>query len=310
MLMYTRFARENRLQVIGRSAHQKTLGKVKSALTVLALLPSMALGAEGDQMRITVANELRTYARQLPAAACHLQEEIETEASAQKLASTVAEYDLFLSTLRNGNADFGIPEPEERRKTLAAIDAVEAAWLPTRANATAIIDNGPDEELVANLVSQSDDLLFAAELLAVEVARQYTNSAQLVQADAFLLELAGRQRTFIQEMEIKSCMIRLGLAQDMSKDILSSTVQSFGATLDALRNGLATAGVRPPPTPTIAAGLDRIHDDWQILEPKLQQVLAGEELDLAAESAKIGLMEAMMREMTEVQQLYFEALQP
>lgn len=282
-----------------------------AAATTMQVAPSPALAntENGDQMRITVANELRTHTRKIAAAACHIAEGINLDGSQQKLADTTAEFDVFLDTLKNGNTDFGIPTAEERRKTLVAIEAVEALWATSRTNAQDVLDNGASEDVVAQIVQGNAALLTQVEILTAEITGQYANPAEMVIADSFLIEIATRQRTLIQEMEIKSCMMRLGIAATESAASLESAMQVFAASLDALQNGLASAGVRPPPTSEIADGLAQVSGDWAELRPRLESILSGEALSEEAELRKLQLLESMMDDMTEVVQMYVEELQ-
>lgn len=269
---------------------------------------TVAIGAEGDQMRILGANELRSYSRQVSANACHVAEGIKVESSVAALETATNNFDTIIAALRNGNDARGISSGETRRKTLAEIAAVEAAWQPTRDAAMAIVSGAEPHSSVVTILDDSDEVLIAAEKLLVELTSQYSNPADMVQADAFLIEIASRQRMLIQEMAKQSCMISAGLAKPETPDDLTASMQVFDASLTALRDGLPSAGVRPPPTPEIAEQLSAIFANWGDVRPTLETLGSGEMIEKTAEAEKIDVLYQMMIDMTQTVMLYRQAL--
>ena len=293
------------------SVLRRKLGASISILAVAATTlsaPAVAQGEDGERYRITVANDIRTDVQRVAVAACYLREDIKTEVSQEALNFYLFEIDVLLDALRNGNINYGIPSAEERPRTLRAMEMFEEAWAPMREAAIAIRDGEDRSSNLGIIAAENPNVLEATERLVSEITGQYFNPTEMVKADSLLLEIAGRQRKLLLRISKESCMLRVGYGDEENQAALAGYIQIFDASLNALQNGMESAGIRQPPTPEIADGLAAIAAKWSVVKPSLDLTAMGEPVDSAAQEDKIFTLYTMLDDMGAVLELYQDEL--
>ena len=85
---------------------------------------------------------------------------------------------------------------------------------------------------------------------------------------------------------------------------LSGTMQMFEVSLMALTNGMADAGIKPPPNADISLGLNQVIYEWNTIKPILEATLAGEEIGAEREATKFTHLNIAMGKMNEVVGMY------
>ncbi len=235
----------------------------------------------GGSERINLAGQLGTLSQRIIASACNLDAGISVVESNAVLKISADQFGRISDALLYGNRGFGILGEEGRPRTLQVISDLNTAWNPLldRAVQTEVSANNPAQ--VATLADQSDPLLNSANILVSEITGQYADPVALLHADALLIDLAARQRLLSAQMSKDVCLIASGINVDAAQDELNRSIRLFDDTLSALRNGLDSVGVRPPPTQQIAEGLQFVVDEWDAIQPYLQQSLEEETLDTA-----------------------------
>jgi hypothetical protein len=259
------------------------------------------------QERIAASVQLGVLSQAVPAAACHFASGVESAGAI--LQETNSEFAMILDALEYGDAELGIIGAEERRKTVAEIEEMRVLWAPLATAADAIIAGEVNDANLQVLLSQNASVLNAVGSLTAHLSGEYANPAEIVKADAFLLDIVGRQEMLVQQMLKASCMVSTGLNADGGLVELEGAMQIFGTALTALRDGMAAAGIRKPPTPEISTKLQDVAVSWSEIRPVLDSVMAGTSLDFAASEAKFRDLNALMSDMDEVLGMYMVAFQ-
>lgn len=252
-----------------------------AAAAVLTGLSASAQNIEdiGGSQRIDLSGKLRMLSQRVPAAACYVQLGIDTPATSAMVTAAADEFELITAALEFGNPDLGIIGAEERRKTQVGLGKLNDLWAPvaslarTAAAGTASVDD------IATMADQTGPLLEMAKRMVTEIVGEYAHPAAVLQADAMLIDIAGRQRMLAQRMSKNVCLIASGINAEVATAELQAASGVFDASLNALRDGMPAAGVAPPPTEEIAAGLDAVLDTWNMVQPIVAIALAGEPLD-------------------------------
>ena len=239
----------------------------------------------GGSERINYAGKLRMLSQRIPAAACNAAAGIAPEDSAAAFAAAVAEYDRILAALEHGDADLGIVGPEQDRKVLADIRALHEVWDPLHATLDEMAAGGMDAARAAMVAETSHDLLDVAKHLVGLITSEYANPAELMQADAIVIDIAGRQRMLAQRISKNACLIASGLDAERAATEMGATIEMYGVSLGALRAGMPEAGIAPPPTAEIADGLAEIAGIWEGLQPVLAKLRAGDGVTEAERAA-------------------------
>ena len=230
---------------------------------------------DGALARIAASRKLRTLSQRIPASACHLVAGVERDVSADLLTTAIAQIDATLDALEFGNADLNITGAETRRKTINAIEGIRDRWTPLKTAAEAVRSGENADANLQLIIDQNAATLAAIEQLIVEVVGQYSNPTQMVDADSFLIDIAGRQAMLIQQMSKNACLMSTNHSAPETAENFLSAISVFDASLGALRNGMPSAGVRPPPTPAIADGLDQVSAEWTAMKPTLEAIAQG-----------------------------------
>lgn len=166
----------------------------------------------------------------------------------------------------------------------------------------AVVQGDDVEGGLAFITAHNMELLARAKLLVSEISGQYSNPAEMIQADAMLIDISGRQRMLTQKMSKESCLVWTGDAA--SAEALAGTMKLFETSLLALRDGLDTVGIKAAPTEDIFTGLDDIWGDWERLKPDLERAVANERADAELRAQVFANLNVMLKEMNDVVGLY------
>lgn len=252
-----------------------------AATTILAAAPVSAQFLEdaGDSQRIDFSGKLRMLSQRVPAAACYVQSGIDTADTTALLLAASDEFELITAALEFGNPDLGIMGAEERRKTQVGLGKLNDLWAPVGELARSTAAGGATAEDITLMAEHSVPLLDMAKTMVTVIVGQYAQPAAVLQSDAMLIDIAGRQRMLAQRMSKNVCLISAGINVEVATAELRATSETFGTSLTALRNGLPAAGIMPPPNDDIANGLDAVIATWTQVQPIVNSAIAGEVQD-------------------------------
>lgn len=262
---------------------------------------------DGAQARIAYSRKLRMLSQAVPAAACHLAADVDATTALGLLSSATVEFEALLNALEFGDADLNIQTAETRRKTIAEIQTVRTAWEPIKGAVEAIMSGNVSDENVQVILTQNTEVLVAVEGLVTDIVSEYFNPVDMVSADSFMINIAGRQRMLIQIISKDACILTTNPGGSVTSESLDGSMNTFASSLAALRNGLPGTGIRPPPTPAIAAGLGDLLEQWNNTKPMLDSAVAGSQIDDEAALARFESLNAMMQTMDEVVVMYMAA---
>lgn len=260
----------------------------------------------GASERINLSGKLRMLSQRIPAAACNEHAGIAVEQSKAVLHAAKEEFDTIIAGLEFGNDDLNIIGEETRRKTLAAIAAVHAAYDPLHAALDDIELTGGTDEEVLNVAEHNMEVLEAARLLVSEISGEYADPTALLQSDALTIDIAGRQRMLVQKISKEVCLITSDIYAEASLEVLSGTISMFETSLNALQFGMDGAGIAPAPTDEILAGLERVQADWVEVGSLVKEVAAGGSIDDDARAIVFTGLNKTMADMNAVVGLYTE----
>ena len=125
-----------------------------------------------------------------------------------------------------------------------------------------------------------------------------------------LIDISGRQRMLTQKISKETCIIGGRHQTDGTIADLQGTVQIFEASLEALRFGMPSVGILPPPNAEISAGLNTVVTDWNTVKPMISAMLASEDLETAAHAQKYQQLNVTMSDMNAVVGLYADVARP
>jgi hypothetical protein len=231
--------------------------------------------------RIRLADRLTMLTQRVAAASCALTSDVAVEESHFHLEEAMHEIDIIIDALRNGNEALHILEPEKSARLLHDLDALEAEWKATHGAVEAVLTDGHDVDNAHIIDDHNLKLLELSSNLASDISSKYTHPYEITQADAMLINIAGRQRMLTQKMAKDACEIWTGYHAEDGRADLEETMVIFENSLNALRYGLPDAGVKKAPTPEIETDLDHLWSRWTVLRGNLDILMAGGELDMA-----------------------------
>lgn len=260
--------------------------------------------AGGGVARIEYSRQLRVLFQIVHASACHLTADIDRDGAEQLLGFATTQLDATLNALELGDAELNVADAETSRTTIAAIQNVRDMWAPHREAALAILQGKETDENLNQLAAENTELLEAIELLVVQMVNGYYNPNEMVSADSFLVDIAGRQRMLIQNMSKNACLIATDRGTSETLDQLEDTMTVFAASLSALSNGLPGAGIRRPPTAAIEEGLVEVLRQWNAVKPMLDSIAAGSGLDRETATRRFQDMNVMTATMNKVVDMY------
>lgn len=274
------------------------------------ITPAAMTTQDNAQERINYAGKLRMLSQQIPAAACHLNQAIATDAAASVLTTAVAEFEAILSALEFGNADLNINAPETRRKSLAAIHELRAQWQPLQAAAVAMTNANATEADINYVLTENLPVLAAAQRTLEELTEQYSNPNAVTRASMMMIDISSRQLMLTQQLSKDTCILASAPAAEDDRGNLETTVGIFEASLEALRFGMPAVGIGAPPNAQISEGLEAVVNEWSTVQPMIASVVAGETLDPATSAQKFERLNATMNQMDAVVAMYVAAAAP
>ncbi|MEM9787468.1 MAG: type IV pili methyl-accepting chemotaxis transducer N-terminal domain-containing protein [Pseudomonadota bacterium] len=258
----------------------------------------------GAAIRIEAGDVLRTVSQEVPAAVCHLHNNVSSELSTKLLREGLDNFDLMVDALLNGNPEFGIVGGEERAKTRRLLEELQAAWGPLRAAGENVLADPSNDSAVEVMYANASEMLEKSYYLLSELEGQYANPVELLYSDAMLLEVSGRQSMLSQRLSFLSCLVWSGAADDTYIELLNTASEQFKFAMGALRNGAPELGIQPPPTEEIAAKLDYMASDFEVISGHLVTVMETGALDTASAESLYAILADKMYTMNEVAHLY------
>jgi len=300
---------------------ENLLGRLRSGV-VITTLPILALSigtsasaAEGlskaelakqlgASERVNYSGKLRMLSQRVIATSCNYSAGVDPQESGKHMDAARDEFALIVDGLENGNAELGMNGAERRRKTLARIEELKTEWKVLAADLSAIKDDPSAQASLEAAAIQSGPVLSVAKLLVSDLSAQYSDPAAMVQANAMLVDISGRQRMLTQRMSKNVCLAASGITTENAKKELAATAEVFETSLSALSSGLAAAGINPPPTDEIADGLKVVQANWSELKPAVETILAGGMLSDAERATVYHGMNQMTGNMNKVVGMY------
>jgi hypothetical protein len=259
---------------------------------------------DGGNQRINYSGKLRMLSQRMPAAACVVVYSGNSDTAVQALGAASVEFGKILVALRDGDPDMGIIGAEKRRDTLAKLDEIKTRWEPFHAAINDILAGKNVDVSIKYLSENNMALLGAAKALVTEESAEYSNPAELTQADALLIDFAGRQRMLTQKIAKESCGIETGNASLGTMDNMKETVSMFEMTLNALRDGMPAAGVKAPPTDEIHNSLLAATDRWNKARMLLESVTGEGAIGSDTQAQIFDLLTNELKEMNAITGLY------
>lgn len=261
----------------------------------------------GASERVNYSGKLRMLSQRVVATSCNYAAGVDPEASGAAMRAAQDEFNMIVDALEFGNPDLGIHGEEKRRKTQARIGQLREEWAPVSAGLDAIAGGMATSEQVVSVAETSAPLLEMAKLLVTDLSAQYSDPNAMLQSDAILVDISGRQRMLTQRMSKNFCLLASGVGGEKARAELEATAGLFETSLVALRGGMLNAGINPPPNKQIADGLSVVMKDWDELKPAVEAALAGAEFDDEARAAVFHGMNRMTADMNKVVGMYSDA---
>ena len=143
-----------------------------------------------------------------------------------------------------------------------------------------MLADGHDVDSAHIIDDHNLSLLERAQVLSADISGQYANPFEITQANAMLINLAGRQRMLTQKMAKDACEIWTGYHAKQGRADLEETMVIYESSLSALLNGLPEMGIQKAPNETIREDLVEILDRWYVIKGNLEKLLVGEELNM------------------------------
>ncbi len=256
--------------------------ETKSLTVLAALKPDAAVTAnrESDAAdRMRVAQRLVMLTQKVAATSCALTSDVAPEDSYYQFQQSVYEVDLLLDGLVNGNTALNLLRPEQNTRIQKDVHAFWSSWNETRKVAEAVLENRTDVDSARMIDAQSATLLAKANVIASDIMGVYANPNEVTQSDAMLISLAGRQNMLTQKIASTACHAWAGNKTEQQLTELKQSMEIFEGSVNALRHGMPSLGIKAAPTKTIAADLDDIMQTWKDARGNLDALLEGESLN-------------------------------
>ncbi len=261
----------------------------------------------GGKARVSRSASLRSLTESVASASCRVNGGIDVAQAQLELASASADFDRIIDGLVNGNAALGMPGAEQRGRTITALNETAAMWEPLE-GAAARLASGAASAGDAEAIGNGYAALFnQTEQLASVISGQYSDPQQLLQSDATVLNFAIRQRALAYRMTREMCELATGTGQSETQDALKATVDLFGQTLTALRDGFPAAGINPPPNDAVRDSLDATFALWQDGRGIFDAAIAGERPTAETVAAAASLSQTLSVAMNNTITLYLIA---
>lgn len=229
----------------------------------------------GASERIDLSGRLHMLSQRIAAASCSLEAGVQENISKGIMAGSADEMDRIMRALKFGNPLMKVIGAEKDPRVLESISRVSESWSPIRVVLTQMHRDGADPQGLAQIERWNMPYFVDAKLLVSEIGAEYSNPADLLQRDAILVDLAGRQRMRSQKMFKQACELWLG---KLPASELAATVKRFDFTLSALLYGAPEVGIAKAPTASLKEALQHVQVDWQSIKPVLDAVTGGADL--------------------------------
>ncbi|MDX8346436.1 type IV pili methyl-accepting chemotaxis transducer N-terminal domain-containing protein [Cognatiyoonia sp. IB215446] len=258
----------------------------------------------GAANRIVAGDILRTLSQEIPAAVCHLHNNVDVAEARELLSYSVAKFDAVALALLHGNEEMGIIGGETRRKTVVELEALIETWEPKRIAAMAVLDDPTDATAAEIVYASADEMLEKTYHLLSELEGEYANPVELLASDMMLLEVSGRMAAMTQRMAYEACRVWSGDGDAHALAELDKSISIFEASMDALSNGMPALGVLAPPTPEIEANLEDVASDWEILSGYLSEIRSGADVSLQVREDLYHRLALKLYKVEELEELY------
>lgn len=230
----------------------------------------------GASERIDFAGRLRMHSQRIAASSCYIETGVAADLGRGIVMGSSSEITRILNALENGNARMKIVGAETDPRVLTSLRKVADGWTPTKEKIDALYAIGFETRDLGFIYDWNEPHSYDAGYLVSEITAQYSNPADLLQGDALMVDLAGRQRMLTQQMLQQACET---LRAQGDSAVMKRSMELFTLTLAALQNGEASMGLRPSTDENIQVQLGKVQDDWSIIQPVLAAVAAGIEID-------------------------------
>ncbi|SHG67623.1 type IV pili methyl-accepting chemotaxis transducer N-terminal domain-containing protein [Marivita hallyeonensis] len=228
----------------------------------------------GAAERVEAADELRIVSQEASSAACYLFSGIEPEESRRLVIESRDIFERNLDALLNGNPSMNIIGAETRRKTIAELESLRAIWTPVSEALAALLEDANDADAVGVVKANSKLLYEKTNYLVSVISGEYSNPAELLQVDALMLDIVGRQGMYTQKIAKNACKVWNGEEVETSTQELTGAIEIFETSLNALLHGMPEAGLKAAPTPEIIDGLSGVISDWAETRTLVDTLLA------------------------------------
>jgi hypothetical protein len=230
----------------------------------------------GASNHLDYADRLQMLSQRVAASACLVLQGVSAGASQDLLATDVAEFNSILDALEYGNDEIGIIGGEDSRSMIDELENLRDLWEGLVPSFLDLSDDDGSRAKLEKIADANLTILGSAKVLVSDIAAEYTNPTELLQADAITMEIAGRQRMLAQQISKDICFLSADLNAAEAAENLTASATTFELSLNALQHGMADAGVKAPPNSQIADGLLAVAADWGRMKPVIEAVLAGE----------------------------------
>lgn len=280
--------------------------RVLSQFVAVALfaisVSSSAMAADIDYSNvINLSGKQRMLTQKMSKEAMLVALEVNTEENLANLKTTRDLFDKTLKGLRNGDDSLGLP-PTKKPKILGALDDVDSLWASFDPAVSGVISAGAVEDAQITTIASNNVPLLKAMNKAVKLYEAAASGADMNEALAAAINLAGRQRMLTQKMSKEFFLVAKGHDAAANKESLAKTIALFDSTLTGLIDGDEALGLSPAPTDEISAQLKKVQSMWGTFKGHLSsdptpdsiQAVASENLPLLKEMNKaVGMFAAL-----------------
>lgn len=233
-----------------------------------------ATAAADGKRKINLAGRQRMLSQRMAKAACFAAIGLDTGAHMTMMREAHDLFERTLTGLREGDAEQGLAA-ETDEAVLEGLATVRELWTDYAAAVTDAVET--------DTVSRADMAVIAE--LNLPVLREMNRTVGLTERAygdrsvplhlAIALNISGRQRMLSQKMAKEFCLIAYGFEPAENRKALAGTVELFDLSLDALIEGYADVGIRPPQGAALKAQLAAVDAMWTDLKPVYEAVAAG-----------------------------------
>ena len=253
--------------------------------------------------RIVLASKLRTLTQQVAAASCAVTSDINVSEAHEVLEEATGEFDRYIVALRDGDQTLHILEPEKSGRILRDIEHLRTEWMAIHRAIDSVLVNEDDDDASHLIDDHNLKLLELTTILQSDISGRYANPYEMTAADAMMVDIAGRQLMLTQKMAKDSCEVWTGYNAEAAREDLRATMQTFEVSLNALRDGMPSAGLQPAPTEKIRDDLDILLRRWSVIRVNQQTLVDGGELD---EAQKAEIFHDLQLELEDLRTLLYD----